>query len=126
MESVTRTETGMNPPRDDSLFTLFQRCRKLFQKLILALSHPICPVVVSGEVNVQKVLDEYGRFKIWGEESRASQLPISAGSLDDTLRHNGELCGNVRDILIQLTSQLEHGSSVVFSFIAMTATMYWC
>ncbi|KAM7210735.1 C2H2 type zinc finger domain protein [Rhypophila decipiens] len=80
----------------------FMDCVQLFARFLLALGEHKCRAICLGQVDVQKVLDEYGRFKIWGEQSKADLPARARGSLDDTLRHDDELKQVVRDIFMRL------------------------
>ena len=93
----------------DSLFARYQICQALFRKLVLSVTGNSCAAVDSGDIDVQKVLDEYGRFKIWGAESRVILPPSTHGSLDHTLRHSKDIRGNVGDIFVQVGKLLTYG-----------------
>ncbi|KAJ5184564.1 hypothetical protein N7472_009404 [Penicillium cf. griseofulvum] len=80
-----------------------------FGEFILALSEKDCRVICLGQVHLAKILEEYGRTKVWGDQTKA-ELPARArGSLDDTLRHDVELKYLVQAILMRLRALLNQG-----------------
>ena len=76
---------------------------------MLALGHEDCRVVRLEQVSFTALLEEYGRAKIWGDQTKADLPPRARGSLDDTLRHDGELEGVVHGILQRLKALLGEG-----------------
>lgn len=48
------------------------------------------------------MLEEYGRFRIWAQQTGAALPAEARGSLDGTLRNNSQLRGVVLDILSRL------------------------
>jgi hypothetical protein len=59
---------------------------------------------------VGKALEEYGRFQIWGEQTRAALPERTRRSLDDTLRSDESLKDAVSSILDQLSRLLSMGN----------------
>lgn len=89
-----------------SLSELNLKCIQSFEEFILALSAKDCRVICLEQVHLSKILEEYGRTKVWGDQTKA-ELPARArGSLDDTLRHDVELKYLVQAILIRLRALL--------------------
>ncbi|KAI1174913.1 hypothetical protein F4777DRAFT_598900 [Nemania sp. FL0916] len=87
---------------NSSLAGLYLECIDAFEKLILALSEPGCGVIYRDEIQLAPVFEEYGKTKIWGDQSKAD-LPAGArGSLDDTLGLDGKIEPLVRGILRRL------------------------
>lgn len=82
----------------------------LYKRFLLVLNRENCRVVHLQQLNVPKILEEYGRLKIWGEQTRATLPENARGSLDDTLRNDTGLKEVVFDILRQLGAQLGQGS----------------
>ncbi|KAI0098654.1 hypothetical protein GGR51DRAFT_577007 [Nemania sp. FL0031] len=78
---------------------LYSECITSFAEFVGALTEPDCDVISRDEIQLPRVFEEYGRTKIWGDQSKAD-LPASArGSLDDTLRDNVDLKSLVGGIL---------------------------
>lgn len=92
-----------------SLAELYFESISSFAKFILALSEPDCDAICRNEVQLHQIFEEYGRTKIWGDQSKAD-LPASVrGSLDDTLRYDDDLKSLVRNILQRLKLLLQQG-----------------
>ncbi|OQE34786.1 hypothetical protein PENCOP_c015G06953 [Penicillium coprophilum] len=71
-----------------SLSELYIECMQSFGEFLLALSDRESRVIRLGQVQLLEILEEYGRTKVWGNQTKA-ELPARArGSLDDTLRHD--------------------------------------
>ncbi|GAW16184.1 hypothetical protein ANO14919_056070 [Xylariales sp. No.14919] len=85
-----------------SLAELYLGCIDAFSKLVTALSEPDCDVICRNEVQLSQILEEYGRTKIWGDQSKADLPARVRGSLDDTLRHDNDPKSLVYDILQRL------------------------
>ena len=80
-----------------------------FREFLLALGEGDCRVIHLEQVHLPDILEEYGRARIWGDQTRA-ELPARArGSLDDTLRHDDELQQLVRGIFMRLEATLGEG-----------------
>jgi hypothetical protein len=58
------TGADNDEPGADSLFARYQTCQVMFRNLVLCITGNDYAVVDSGQLDVQKVLDEYGRFKV--------------------------------------------------------------
>src|ERR1700753_1176892 len=69
----------------------FLECLNLYRKLLTLMSQKSFQIIKLKEVDVTKALEEYGRLRTWGEESRAIISANSRGSLDDVLRKDKEL-----------------------------------
>ncbi|KAI8632051.1 hypothetical protein F5Y19DRAFT_422956 [Xylariaceae sp. FL1651] len=94
------------------LAELYSECIDLFAKFVLALSEPDCDVVSRDEVRLPQIFEEYGRTKIWGDQSKAD-LPAGArGSLDDILRRDNDLRLLVRGILQRLKVLLQQATHI--------------
>ncbi|SPO04609.1 uncharacterized protein DNG_07294 [Cephalotrichum gorgonifer] len=74
-----------------SLSALYEECVQLFQSFLLVLHDEHCRVVHLNQVDLTLISDEYGRVKIWGDQTKAYLPPRARGSLDDTLRHDEQL-----------------------------------
>lgn len=97
-----------------SLSELYLECIQSFGEFLLALSEKDCRVICLEQVHLSEILEEYGRTKVWGDQTKA-ELPARArGSLDDTLRHDDELKYLVKAILMRLRALLNQGRSYRF------------
>lgn len=90
---------------------LYATCIQSLGLLVKTLSEDDCLVVNLLQIDVQKVVDEYGRVKIWGMDTKACLPARARGSLDDTLRHDAELKKLTHGILLRLAAILEQGQS---------------
>jgi hypothetical protein len=80
-----------------------------FGRVLYTLGRDGNPLVDRGEVDIDYLLGEYGRLKIWARQTGA-YLPASArGSLDDTLRAKEDLRKVVNQILMRLDIVAEQG-----------------
>lgn len=61
------------------------------------------------QVDLHEVSSEYGRLKIWGEQTKAYLPARARGSLDDVLRNDEALSGVVREILSRVNALLGAG-----------------
>jgi len=93
-----------------ALAVSYSRCLKLYQHFLRLLGTKSCLVVHLEQVNVGKALEEYGRFQIWGEQTRAALPEQTRRSLDDTLRKDESLKDAVSSILGQLSRLLSMGN----------------
>jgi hypothetical protein len=92
-----------------SLAELYFECINSFAKFVLALSEPDCDAICRDEVRLPQIFEEYGRTKIWGDQSKADLPARARGSLDDILRHDNDLKSLVRGILQRLKVLLQQG-----------------
>jgi len=97
-----------------SLAECYGRSVRSFAELLVALYDKRCRVVHLDQIHLPQISDEYGRLKIWGDQTKA-ELPARArGSLDDTLRRDDELKQLVRGILRRLAAILKQGKHQPF------------
>jgi hypothetical protein len=96
---------------EESLSKIFADCLIFYKKLLFALNAENCRVVRLEQVDVTRILDEFGRVKIWGDQTKATFQPRARGSLDDTLRNDSGLQGTVGGILSRLRWCLDQGRS---------------
>jgi hypothetical protein len=61
------------------------------------------------QIVLTKALEEFGRLRIWGEQTRAGLHPLSRGSLDDILRKDPDLMDVVITTLLKLKRQVQLG-----------------
>ncbi|KGO45689.1 Tetratricopeptide-like helical [Penicillium expansum] len=94
-----------------SLSELYLECIQLFGEFLLALSEKDCRVICLEQVHLSKILEEYGRTKVWGDHTKANLPARARGSLDNTLRHDTELKHLVQAILMRLKALLSQGKS---------------
>ncbi|KAI1822191.1 hypothetical protein F4861DRAFT_410031 [Xylaria intraflava] len=92
---------------DPSLAVSYSDCINSFAKFVLTLSESDCDVIRRDEVQITQIFEEYGRIKIWADQSKADLPATARGSLDDILRHDDELKSLVRDILQRLKGLLQ-------------------
>jgi hypothetical protein len=98
-------------PASTSISASFAQCIQAFRELLLLLQDKECRVTRLEQVDLQSVVEEFGRLKIWGDQSKADLPSGSRGSLDDTLRHDAELRDLVRGILLRLRDLIDEGKS---------------
>ncbi|ERS95330.1 hypothetical protein HMPREF1624_08208 [Sporothrix schenckii ATCC 58251] len=79
-------------------------CIRAFGHFVEAIRAPDCLVCHLGLVRASDVVDEYGRARIWGDDTKACLPEKARGSLDDTLRHDEDMKRLVLEII-----QLLHG-----------------
>lgn len=97
------------PGPHSTLCSAYQACYHSFGRFELALRSDGCRVVHLNQLKLDKVLEEYGKLKIWGHQAHA-ELPSSArGSLEDILRHDEQLKQLTSSILMRLTQLLHQG-----------------
>ncbi|KAF9777954.1 hypothetical protein IL306_004298 [Fusarium sp. DS 682] len=95
-----------------SLSKLYSECKRHFQYFLLALGHEDCRVIHLGQVVLPEILEQYGRFKIWGDQSKADFPERARGSLDDTLRKDEELKSLVQEIFKRLEGLLAEATNI--------------
>lgn len=92
-----------------SLSESFAECIQLFGKFLLVLGEKDCRVIHLKHIRLPGLLEEYGRVKIWGDQTKADLPAMARGSLDDILRHDNELKDLVHAILVRLGALLDRG-----------------
>jgi hypothetical protein len=103
---MTALSTRASSP---SLSELYVECIQSFGEYLLVLSEKDCRVIRLGQVHLPEILEEYGRTKVWGDQTKADLPARARGSLDDTLRHDAELKYLVQAILMRLKALLSQG-----------------
>ncbi|KAK2877137.1 hypothetical protein FQN49_001381 [Arthroderma sp. PD_2] len=102
---------------DISLSPAYAECIQSFTRLILSLSEEHCRVIRLKQVHLPQLLEEYGRTKIWGDQTKAELPSTARGSLDDTLRHDTELrCLTKAGIMVTMARLLS--DSTLATYIA--------
>lgn len=100
------SSTTANPA---SLSEWFGNCMQAFREFLLALGEANCRTIVLKQVDLSEILEEYGRAKIWGEQTKADLPARARGSLDDVLRHDEDLKKLVQGIFMRLGALLRQG-----------------
>ncbi|CAG7559856.1 unnamed protein product [Fusarium equiseti] len=104
---MSPSEEGQENPRSHSLANLFRTCINEYSRFLLALGEEDCQVVKLKQISVERVLDGYGRLKVWGEQNRATLSASNRVSLDDALRRDDALKKNVAQVLNLLIHQIQ-------------------
>ncbi|KAH7174588.1 uncharacterized protein B0J16DRAFT_348844 [Fusarium flagelliforme] len=104
---MSSSEHGQESYQSQSLAETFGTCINEYSQLLFALADENCQAVKLKQISIEKVLDGYGRLKVWGEQNRATLPASTRGSLDDVLRHDDGLNRNVVQILNRLIHQIE-------------------
>ncbi len=97
-----------------SIHETFVRCLDLYRSLTFQiLDKENSETGVEDEVDLNRLMDEFGRLRIWGEQTKASLAPKARASLDDFLRNEERLNKEVKEVLAQLGTQLSLGESLL-------------
>ncbi|KAJ3580541.1 hypothetical protein NPX13_g20 [Xylaria arbuscula] len=96
---------GQSTTTGASINDAFVRCLDLYRSLTFQLLEK-GNSDVGGGVDLNRLTDEFGRLRIWGEQTKASLPPRARASLDDFLRSEGKLSKEVEQILAQLRTLL--------------------
>ena len=107
---MSMLEHGQESYQSQSLAENFGECINEYSQLLFALSEENCQAVSLKQISVEKVLDGYGRLKVWGQQNKATLPASTRGSLDDVLRHDDGLHRSVAQILNRLIHQIEAGT----------------
>lgn len=83
----------------------FRRCIGEYRSLLFAISGQ---VEAEGTLAFERMLEEYGRLKLWGDQNRAL-LPHVPGSLSYVLRDQPEMLDTTRSTFKRLGQSLESG-----------------
>jgi hypothetical protein len=92
-----------------SLSESYGECIQSFGRFLLALSKEDCCVIHLEQIHLPEILEEYGRVKIWGDQTKADLPARARGSLDDALRHDNELKQLIQALLTRLKVLLSQG-----------------
>ncbi|KAI4600557.1 hypothetical protein KJ359_000916 [Pestalotiopsis sp. 9143b] len=87
----------------------FRRCIGEYRSLLFAISGQ---VEAEGTLAFERMLEEYGRLKLWGDQNRAL-LPHVPGSLSYVLRDQPEMLDTTRSTFKRLGQSLESANVVV-------------
>ena len=100
-----------------TIAAVFEQCLKHYHSLYVALQRENCAVVQLNQLRAsttERLLDDYGRLKVWGQQTKAWMPPSaswSATTLDYTLRHDPELRRNILETVQELEIQLRSGKN---------------
>jgi hypothetical protein len=94
-------------PQSSTIAASFSNCSSQFRELYVTLTSKDCQGTHG--VSLSRLADEYGRFGVWGGNSRADRT--GRGSLDDSLRRDPSLYSIILDLLDNLHGDLERGMS---------------
>jgi hypothetical protein len=86
--------------------TSFDGCLRSFRQFILHLGRENCRPIRLKQLVLPTVLDIYGQFRIWGDQTKANWPADARGSLDLALRNNKGTKDVVLNILRRLQAQL--------------------
>lgn len=84
-----------------SLALQYAHCEKSFYKLLQSLEK------LNDQAVVQRLLDEFGRFRVWAGDTGAHQT--ERGSLDYHLREASHIRTELTELLEELNKDLEEG-----------------
>ncbi|KAI1109198.1 hypothetical protein F5Y14DRAFT_433387 [Nemania sp. NC0429] len=107
---------GVGPPgeapSERSIHEIFIRCLDLYRNLASQLLENNDGITAREDfIDSDHLLDEFGRLRIWGEQTKAALEPKARSSLDDFLRNEERLSEEVKEVL----RQLETGLSIAVS-----------
>ncbi|TAQ89813.1 hypothetical protein B7494_g1858 [Chlorociboria aeruginascens] len=103
LQSLESSEASTLPDISRS----YTECLELYRHFLKLLSREPRRVVRPEEVDVTKALEEYGKLRTWGEETRAALPADARGSLDDVLRKDATLKDAAIRILTKLQRQVQ-------------------
>lgn len=92
-----------------ALSVSYSKCVELYKRFLALLGKQNCRIIRLEQANVGKILEEYGRLQIWGEQTRAALPERTRGSLDDAIRNDDSLKDAVDSVLMQLSRHLSMG-----------------
>ncbi|KAH7368950.1 hypothetical protein B0T11DRAFT_327086 [Plectosphaerella cucumerina] len=90
----------------ESISGLFVECLSSFGSLIIALSNERCRAVHLEQVVPVQMFEEYGRFKIWGDQTKA-ELPPLARATDIASRTIDPGAGSDHDSISSVSADSE-------------------
>ncbi|KAI0188963.1 hypothetical protein EV127DRAFT_482205 [Xylaria flabelliformis] len=112
-EGIAYAESPGQSLSGKSFNETFIQCLDLYKTLtICVLEKSNLDIGEEADIDFNHLLDEFGRLRIWGEQTKASLAPNARGSLDDFLRNEKRLRQEVQEVLGQLEIQLSLAVSV--------------
>jgi hypothetical protein len=92
------------------LSQIYDECTQSFREFLFPAQQGNCKTTELEQVSISTCFDEYGRFRIWGDQTNVELRGGVRGSLDEALREDNELKLVVHDILVRLRNILDEGS----------------
>jgi hypothetical protein len=93
-----------------SLSQRYDKCIQSFEEFLFSAQREDCKTTELEQVSISTCFDEYGRFRIWGNQTNVELQGGIRGSLDEALREDNELKLVVHDTLVRLSNILNKGS----------------
>ncbi|KAI1178527.1 hypothetical protein F4777DRAFT_100632 [Nemania sp. FL0916] len=120
-DGIADVKPAEEATRGRSIHEIFIRCLDLYRILASYILEDDDSNAGRGiEFDRNRVLDEFGRLRIWGEETKAALEPKARSSLDDFLRDEERLSGEVKEVL----NQLKIGISMAVSTVKDSSTQH--
>jgi hypothetical protein len=91
------------------LSQIYDECIQSFKEFLFSAQHQDCKTTKLEQFSISTCFDEYGRFRIWGNQTNVEFRGGIRGSLDEALREDNELKLVVHDILVRLRNILHQG-----------------
>ncbi|ORY12687.1 hypothetical protein BCR34DRAFT_287730 [Clohesyomyces aquaticus] len=85
----------------------FSTCIQVYRGILSIMGQRSDALPNIKQAHIMQSLEEYGRLRMWGEQTRADLQPDTRGSLDNTLRDDGELKDAAVSMLRSLRTQLQ-------------------
>jgi hypothetical protein len=92
---------------------LYGQCMLAFRNLLFCLNHSDLRASKRDPIPLDTMLEEFGRFKIWSEQTRIYQPARSRGSLDELVQDRLKTKRILVATLEQLHSLLKTGQSIL-------------
>ncbi|THZ63568.1 hypothetical protein D6C85_08891 [Aureobasidium pullulans] len=90
-----------------SISTLYRDALQKYGKLVLDFEEHASPLAPTFQAHSVGIKDEYGRLRIWGEQTRAVLPEKARHSLDEQLRENEQTRNIILRTLRRLTNHIE-------------------
>ncbi|TIA29191.1 hypothetical protein D6C79_10014 [Aureobasidium pullulans] len=90
-----------------SISTLYRDALQKYGKLVLDFEEHASPLAPTLQAHSVGIKDEYGRLRIWGEQTRAVLPEKARHSLDEQLRENEQTGNMILRTLRRLTNHIE-------------------
>lgn len=93
----------------ESFAELYKQCTTAFQDLLVRLKDPAHPAAERESLQLDEALKDYGKLRIWAEQTRVFLPPNARGSLDEIVRDRAKTKRIFFSTLRQLVSLLHTG-----------------
>ena len=93
--------------REPSVATVFSQCIEIYRQALSTIGKSSNIPSRIHQIRSMRALDEYGRLRMWGEQTKAVLQPDTRGSLDNALRKDEQLRGSIISMLTLLQAQLQ-------------------